>query len=142
MNYTKAAELANSIKPDIAVPTHYGSIVGKPGDGRAFKELVDDEIIVPLLIRHTPEAEQQEPAAEHGAPAEAGAAEETIEEASATQPDGIDDLMTEIKSPDAEYDYQEPTDAEYEATEIIEEDPMDETPTDYEYEEAVEEKEE
>lgn len=142
MNYTKAAELANSIKPDIAVPTHYGSIVGKPGDGRAFKELVDDEIIVPLLIRHTPEAEQQEPAAEHGAPAEAGAAEETIEEASAAQTDGIDDLMTEIKSPDAEYDYQEPTDAEYEATEIIEDDPMDETPTDYEYEEAVEEKEE
>ena len=51
MNAEKAAELINLIRPDIAVPTHYGSIVGRPGDGRAFKELVDDDIIVPLLIR-------------------------------------------------------------------------------------------
>lgn len=54
MNAEKAAELVNLIKPDIAVPTHYGSIVGKPGDGRAFKELVDEDILVPLLIRHRP----------------------------------------------------------------------------------------
>lgn len=55
MNAEKAAELINIIRPDIAVPTHYGSIVGRPGDGRAFKELVSEDIIVPLLIRHRPE---------------------------------------------------------------------------------------
>ena len=58
MNAEKAAELINIIRPDIAVPTHYGSIVGRPGDGRAFKELVSEDIIVPLLIRHRPEEEE------------------------------------------------------------------------------------
>ncbi len=58
----KAAELVNIIHPDIAVPTHYGSVAGKPGDGRLFKSMVDDGIIVTLLIRH--KAEEEEAAAE------------------------------------------------------------------------------
>lgn len=40
MDKKQAAEMINIIKPDIAIPTHYGSIVGNPKDGEVFKELV------------------------------------------------------------------------------------------------------
>ena len=53
MNAAKAAELINEIEPEIAVPTHYGNIVGKESDGRDFKAAVKEGIRVPLLIRHT-----------------------------------------------------------------------------------------
>lgn len=52
MNAQKAAELVNEIGPEIAVPTHYGSIVGKETDGRDFKRDIRDGIRVPLLIHH------------------------------------------------------------------------------------------
>ena len=78
MNAEKAAELVNLIKPDIAVPTHYGSIVGKPGDGRAFKALVDENIIVPLLIRH--KKEDEEAPVEEEAPANEPTEQPTEEE--------------------------------------------------------------
>ena len=55
MNAAKAAELINEIEPEIAVPTHYGNIVGKESDGRDFKAAVKEGIRVPLLIRHTQE---------------------------------------------------------------------------------------
>lgn len=29
------------LKPGIVIPTHYGSVVGSPGDGEAFKKLVN-----------------------------------------------------------------------------------------------------
>ena len=38
MDAKKAAELVNIIRPDIAVPVHYGSIVGKASDGDVFAE--------------------------------------------------------------------------------------------------------
>ena len=55
MNAAKAAELINEIEPEIAVPTHYGNIVGKESDGRDFKAAVKEGIRVPFLIRHTQE---------------------------------------------------------------------------------------
>ena len=36
MNAKKAADLINQIKPAIAIPTHYGGIVGKKEDAAAF----------------------------------------------------------------------------------------------------------
>lgn len=58
MNALKAAELVNEIGPEIAVPTHYGSVVGKETDGRDFKAAVREGIRVPLLIRHS-QSEQE-----------------------------------------------------------------------------------
>lgn len=46
MDSTEAAMLVNEIKPQIAIPVHYGSIVGEPGDGAAFREHVDPTIEV------------------------------------------------------------------------------------------------
>ena len=46
MDAKEAAELVNAIRPRAAVPTHYGSVVGKPQDGERFAELVRPEIRV------------------------------------------------------------------------------------------------
>ena len=51
MDYMEAAELINEIKPKIAVPTHYGSIVGEKSDGVSFSKLVSPEIEVEVLIK-------------------------------------------------------------------------------------------
>lgn len=50
MDAKKAAELVNAIRPDIAVPVHYGSIVGKPSDGDAFAENVNSSVKVVFKI--------------------------------------------------------------------------------------------
>ena len=50
MNAKEAAALVNSIKPRIAVPIHYGSIVGKTSDGETFRKLADKEIETRLLL--------------------------------------------------------------------------------------------
>ena len=50
MTAIEAAELINNIKPKIAIPTHYGSIVGKKSDGDEFKKYVDSKIKVEILI--------------------------------------------------------------------------------------------
>lgn len=39
-DYKEGAELANIIKPQVAIPIHYGSIVGTKEDGEKFKELL------------------------------------------------------------------------------------------------------
>lgn len=59
MNAEKAAELINEMEPEIAVPTHYGSVVGKESDGRDFKTAVKEGIRVPLLIRFSSEEDQE-----------------------------------------------------------------------------------
>ena len=41
MGVKQAAELILKIKPKAVVPTHYGSIAGKPTDGADFKELLE-----------------------------------------------------------------------------------------------------
>lgn len=51
MDYTEASELINEIKPKVAVPTHYGSIVGSKKDGIKFSKLVNPEIEVEVLIK-------------------------------------------------------------------------------------------
>ena len=51
MDYKEAAKLINEIKPKVAVPTHYGSIVGSKEDGANFSELVNSEIKVEIFIK-------------------------------------------------------------------------------------------
>ncbi len=51
MDAKKAAEFINMLRPDVAIPTHYGSILGKPGDGEKFAELVEAPVKVELKIR-------------------------------------------------------------------------------------------
>lgn len=51
MNYSEAAELINNIKPKIAVPIHYGSIVGTKQDAENFINLLNEGIQGEILIR-------------------------------------------------------------------------------------------
>jgi L-ascorbate metabolism protein UlaG (beta-lactamase superfamily) len=44
MDTRKAADLINTIRPEYAIPTHYGSIVGKISDGKAFCDLVQSPV--------------------------------------------------------------------------------------------------
>lgn len=46
MDARKAAKLVNTIRPKIAVPTHYGDIVGKEEDAETFAMNVDSDIKV------------------------------------------------------------------------------------------------
>ena len=50
MDAKQAAELVNTIKPQIAVPVHYGGVVGKAGDGLDFKKAVckDTEVVIKI----------------------------------------------------------------------------------------------
>ena len=46
MTAKEAAKLINEISPAVAIPTHYGSIVGKPEDADIFRKHVDPKIKV------------------------------------------------------------------------------------------------
>ncbi len=46
MNAKDAAKLVNEIRPKVAIPTHYGSVVGKMEDADTFRRYVDKEIVV------------------------------------------------------------------------------------------------
>jgi L-ascorbate metabolism protein UlaG (beta-lactamase superfamily) len=46
MNPKEAASFINSLKPAVVIPTHYGSIVGKPSDADEFERHVDPAIEV------------------------------------------------------------------------------------------------
>ncbi|MBS7262527.1 MAG: MBL fold metallo-hydrolase [Eubacteriales bacterium] len=50
MNAKEAAELVNTIRPEAAVPVHYGAIVGKKKDGEAFAGMVDGGIKAVIKI--------------------------------------------------------------------------------------------
>lgn len=50
MNAKEAAAFINIIKPETAIPVHYGSVVGKPQDADNFKSLVDDSIKVEIIL--------------------------------------------------------------------------------------------
>ncbi len=50
MNYEEAARLVNVIKPKIAIPIHYGKIVGTKQDAEKFKELLDKEIECVIMM--------------------------------------------------------------------------------------------
>lgn len=47
----EAAELVNQIRPKIAVPIHYGSIVGTEKDAEVFEKLLDNDIECKILIK-------------------------------------------------------------------------------------------
>lgn len=51
MTYEESAELVNTIKPRLAIPTHYGCIIGNKNDGIKFKELLNAEINCEILIK-------------------------------------------------------------------------------------------
>ena len=44
MNFKEASDLINIIKPKVAVPIHYGSIVGSRQDAIEFTKLLNKEI--------------------------------------------------------------------------------------------------
>ncbi len=50
MDAKKAAELVNEMKPEVAIPVHYGNIVGKPEDGELFAGLVKAPVRVELKM--------------------------------------------------------------------------------------------
>lgn len=50
MDAKQAAELVNAIRPEIAIPTHYGNIVGKKEDADVFASLVESPIKVEIKI--------------------------------------------------------------------------------------------
>ena len=51
MNYSEAAELVNIIKPKIAVPIHYGSVVGTKQDAPNFIKLLHSSIKGIILMK-------------------------------------------------------------------------------------------
>ena len=50
MNYKEGAALINTMKPQVVIPTHYGTVVGSPTDGENFAKLVDKNIQVELFL--------------------------------------------------------------------------------------------
>ncbi len=50
MNAKEAAKLINKIRPQVVIPTHYGSVVGKQEDAETFKRNVDQGIHVELKL--------------------------------------------------------------------------------------------
>ncbi len=51
MDAKQAAELVNIIKPKVAVPTHYGCIVGKKEDADVFSGLLSEGIECKILLK-------------------------------------------------------------------------------------------
>ncbi len=52
MDTKRAADLINTIRPEYAIPTHYGSIVGKKTDGQTFAGLVKSPVKVVEKIQY------------------------------------------------------------------------------------------
>lgn len=52
MNAKQAAELINEMQPEIAIPTHYGSVIGKPEDAQTFKSLVKEPTRVEIKMQY------------------------------------------------------------------------------------------
>lgn len=50
MNYKEAADLANAIMPKIAIPTHYGSLVGSRDDAKMFASNLNPAIDCEIMI--------------------------------------------------------------------------------------------
>lgn len=51
MNSKEAAELVNIIKPKVAVPVHYGTIVGTKEDAENFGKMLNKDIHCEILIK-------------------------------------------------------------------------------------------
>lgn len=52
MTAQEAARLVNEIRPKVAIPTHYGAIVGTKEDGKVFAEHVDEGIDAVIKLRY------------------------------------------------------------------------------------------
>jgi len=52
MDAKKAAELVNIIQPGIAIPIHYGSIVGKKEDADVFAANVNEPVKVEIKMKY------------------------------------------------------------------------------------------
>ena len=50
MDAKEAADLINTIRPEVAIPTHYGSIVGKKEDAKTFQQKVKAPVEVEIKI--------------------------------------------------------------------------------------------
>ena len=50
MDAEEAAKAAEFIKPKIAIPCHYGSVVGTKDDALWFKELVEEKGIKCIIL--------------------------------------------------------------------------------------------
>ncbi|MCR5735611.1 MAG: MBL fold metallo-hydrolase [Lachnospiraceae bacterium] len=50
MDAKKAAELVNEIRPEVAIPVHYGGAVGKPSDGADFAGYVKAPVKVEIKM--------------------------------------------------------------------------------------------
>ena len=50
MDFREAAELIKEMKPKTVIPTHYGDVVGSPGDGESFRKLAADSAEVVLKL--------------------------------------------------------------------------------------------
>jgi L-ascorbate metabolism protein UlaG (beta-lactamase superfamily) len=50
MTAVEAADAANTIQPEVAIPMHYGSIVGSVSDAETFQQLanVPVQILTPV----------------------------------------------------------------------------------------------
>ena len=51
MDFKEAAQLLNEIQPKIAVPIHYGSVVGTKQDAEDFVKLLHPEIKGIILMK-------------------------------------------------------------------------------------------
>ncbi|MDD3580365.1 MAG: MBL fold metallo-hydrolase [Desulfobacca sp.] len=51
MTAAEAAEAARAINPKIAIPMHYGSIVGSGADAKTFKSLLEGQLRVEILAK-------------------------------------------------------------------------------------------
>ena len=51
MDAKEAAELINTIRPAAAIPTHYGTIVGKKSDGERFASLAEPAIEKRIILQ-------------------------------------------------------------------------------------------
>lgn len=51
MDSKEAAELVNIIKPKVAVPVHYGTIVGTKEDAENFTKMINKDISCEILIK-------------------------------------------------------------------------------------------
>ena len=50
MDYKEGAAYINKIKPSLVIPTHYGNGIGDEKDGERFRELIDKDIEVEILL--------------------------------------------------------------------------------------------
>ena len=51
MDNKEAAKLINEIKPKVAIPIHYGKIIGNISDGHNFAKLINKEIECKIFIK-------------------------------------------------------------------------------------------